>query len=117
VADHPLGDRLGQEEDRPVQLLIGVVVGPVVVDERLGQEQPGRVDDVDSSLTVLPTLSRFCPMITALPPAATTSVAVCFPIPLLPPTTTSFCPAKTCAGIHPSPLARRATTTRLDDAG
>jgi hypothetical protein len=24
--------------------------------------------------------------------------------PLLPPTTTSFCPAKTCGGVHPSPL-------------
>ena len=34
-------------------------------------------------------------MITALPPAATTSAAVWRPIPLLPPTTTSFCPAKT----------------------
>jgi hypothetical protein len=34
-------------------------------------------------------------MMTALPPAATTSAAVWRPIPLLPPTTTSFCPAKT----------------------
>src|SRR5215472_7506174 len=34
-------------------------------------------------------------MMTALPPAATTSSAVWRPIPLLPPTTTSFCPAKT----------------------
>ena len=34
-------------------------------------------------------------MITALPPAATMSAAVWRPIPLLPPTTASFCPAKT----------------------
>jgi hypothetical protein len=34
-------------------------------------------------------------MMTALPPPATTSAAVWRPIPLLPPTTTSFCPAKT----------------------
>ncbi len=34
-------------------------------------------------------------MMTALPSAATTSAAVWRPIPLLPPTTTSFCPAKT----------------------
>jgi hypothetical protein len=44
------------------------------------------------------TLSGSWPMITALPPAATTSAAVCRPMPLLPPTTTSFCPAKTGAG-------------------
>jgi hypothetical protein len=41
-------------------------------------------------------------MMTALPPAATTSAAVCRPIPLLPPTTTSFWPAKTgVAGVRP----------------
>src|SRR5438046_3552605 len=34
-------------------------------------------------------------MMTALPPAATTSSAVWRPIPLLPPRTTSFCPANT----------------------
>jgi hypothetical protein len=34
-------------------------------------------------------------MMTAEPPAATTSAAVWRPIPLLPPTTTSFCPEKT----------------------
>jgi hypothetical protein len=34
-------------------------------------------------------------MMTARPPAATTSAAVWRPIPLLPPTTTSFCSAKT----------------------
>jgi hypothetical protein len=45
-------------------------------------------------------------MITALPPAATTSAAVWRPIPLLPPTTTSFCPAKTgVARSRSSPLS------------
>ena len=34
-------------------------------------------------------------MITADPPAATTSAAVSRPIPLLPPTTTSFWPSNT----------------------
>src|SRR5262249_9202336 len=45
--------------------------------------------------TVSSTLPGSSPMMTALPPAATTSSAVWRPIPLLPPTTTSFCPAKT----------------------
>src|SRR5262249_34517520 len=34
-------------------------------------------------------------MMTAVPPAATTSAAVWRPIPLLPPTTTNFCPENT----------------------
>jgi hypothetical protein len=42
-------------------------------------------------------------MITALPPAATTSAAVCRPIPLLPPATTSFWPANT--GIDRPPIS------------
>ena len=42
---HPLGHGLGQEEDRPVEHLVGVVVGAVVVEERLGHEQPGRVHE------------------------------------------------------------------------
>jgi hypothetical protein len=46
-------------------------------------------------LTVSSTLPGSCPMMTAVPPAATTSAAVLRPIPLLPPTTTSFCPEKT----------------------
>jgi hypothetical protein len=46
-------------------------------------------------VTVPSTLPGSCPMITTLPPAATTSAAVWRPIPLLPPTTTSFCPEKT----------------------
>ena len=46
-------------------------------------------------LTVSSTLPGSSPMMTAPPPAATTSAAVSRPIPLLPPTTTSFCPAKT----------------------
>jgi len=45
--------------------------------------------------TVSSTLPASSPMMTALPPAATTSAAAWRPIPLLPPTTTSFCPAKT----------------------
>ena len=42
--DHPLGHGLGEEEDRPVQLEVGVVERAVVVQERLGDEKPGRVD-------------------------------------------------------------------------
>src|SRR5262245_60341818 len=47
-----------------------------------------------SPWTVSSTLPASPAMMTAVPPAATTSVAVWRPIPLLPPTTTSFCPAK-----------------------
>jgi hypothetical protein len=46
-------------------------------------------------VTVSSIFAAWSPMMTALPPAATTSAAVWRPIPLLPPTTTSFCPAKT----------------------
>ena len=53
-------------------------------DAVLGQRLDGVVDPAGS-----------WPMMTAEPPAATTSAAVWRPIPLLPPTTTSFCPANT----------------------
>jgi hypothetical protein len=46
-------------------------------------------------------------MMTALPPALTTSYAVWRPIPLLPPTTTSFKPAK-CFG---APWSRLVVTS------
>src|SRR6185437_13998707 len=121
--DHAAGHGLGDEEHGPVQFGVGVVVGAVVVEERLGDEQPGRVDQqggvgvlggqlladplhlhpvgqvggdaqAEPSLarvwTVSSTLPACSPMMTALPPAATTSAAVWRPIPLLPPTTTSF---------------------------
>src|SRR6185437_5575075 len=42
--DHAAGHGLGDEEHGPIQLGVGVVVGAVVVEERLGDEQPGRVD-------------------------------------------------------------------------
>ena len=44
LRDHPAGHGLGEEEDRPVKLGVGIVVGTVVVQERLGDEQPSRVD-------------------------------------------------------------------------
>ena len=44
AGDHAAGHGLGEEEDGPVQFGVGVVVGAVVVQERLGDEQPGRVD-------------------------------------------------------------------------
>src|SRR5262249_29303820 len=42
--DHAAGHGLGDEEDRPVQLEVGVVGGAVVVQERLGDEEARRVD-------------------------------------------------------------------------
>ena len=56
---------------------------------------PEALPSLASVWTVSSTLAGSSPMMTALPPAATTSSAVWRPIPLLPPTTTSFCPAKT----------------------
>jgi hypothetical protein len=44
VRDHAAGHGLGEEEDRPVQLKVGVVGGAVVVQERLEDEQAHRVD-------------------------------------------------------------------------
>src|SRR5262249_59024792 len=44
LRDHAAGHGLGEEEDRPVQFEVGVVGGAVVVQERLGDEEPGRVD-------------------------------------------------------------------------
>src|SRR6185437_6400337 len=44
LLDHAAGHGLGEEEDGPVQLQVGVVEGAVVVQERLGDEEPGRVD-------------------------------------------------------------------------
>src|ERR1700753_2740536 len=41
---HGAGDGLGDEEDGPVQLKVGVVGQAVVVQEGLGYEEPGRVD-------------------------------------------------------------------------
>jgi len=42
--DHAAGHGLGEEEDRPVQLEVGVVGGAVIVQEGLGDEQARRVD-------------------------------------------------------------------------
>jgi hypothetical protein len=42
--DHAAGHGLGEEEDGPVQFQVGVVEVAVVVQERPGDEEPGRVD-------------------------------------------------------------------------
>ena len=42
--DHAAGHGLGEEEDGPVQFEIGVVGGAVIVQEGLGKEKPGGVD-------------------------------------------------------------------------
>jgi len=69
----------------PLHLLpVGQVGGDAIGRALLGQDLDGVVD-----------LGGSWPMMTALPPAATTSPAAWRPIPLLPPTTTSFCPANT----------------------
>src|SRR5204863_3989978 len=44
VLDDAARHGLGEEEDGPVQLEVGVVERAVVVQERLGDEEPGRVD-------------------------------------------------------------------------
>ena len=41
---HAAGHGLGEKEDGPVQFQVGVVGGAVGVQERGGDEQPGRVD-------------------------------------------------------------------------
>jgi hypothetical protein len=46
--DHAAHYRLGQEEDGPAQLGVGVVVGAVMVKVGLGEEAPGRVDQQGS---------------------------------------------------------------------
>jgi hypothetical protein len=128
LLDHAANHGLGEEEDGPVQSEVGVIGGAVEVQERLGDEEPGRVHQqggvgvlagqlladpvhllsvgqVGSDAVGCAVLGQCLddvvdsggswPMMTALPPAATTSAAVWRPIPLLPPTTISFCPAKT----------------------
>jgi hypothetical protein len=44
VRDHAAGHGLGEEEDRLVQLKVGVVGAAVVVQEQLGDEEARRVD-------------------------------------------------------------------------
>ena len=61
-------------------------------------------------ITVSSTRSGLRPMMTALPPPTTTSSAVCRPMPLLPPTTTSLrlVNASVMTNLHPigSPIFR-----------
>jgi hypothetical protein len=49
LLDHALDRGLGEEEDRPVEFEVGVVGGAVVVEEGLGDEEPGRVDQQGAS--------------------------------------------------------------------
>jgi hypothetical protein len=80
---------------------VGVLVGQLPADAvhllavgEIGGDAVGRAVS-PRVWTVSSTFAGSWPMITALPPAATMSVAVWRPTPLLPPTTTSFCPSKT----------------------
>jgi hypothetical protein len=44
AGDHAADHGLGQEEGRPVEVVVGVVGGQVVVEERYRSEHPGGVD-------------------------------------------------------------------------
>jgi hypothetical protein len=64
---------------------VAIVVGLAVLEERLGREDAGGVDQqVDVGMR---------PTTTTLPPSVSTPRAVCRPMPLVPPTTSSFLPS------------------------